>query len=109
MLQHVIFLFSESVTLLAVLCLSLGMLVYFTLHNWQRVAALSRNRSQLLSVGVVLAVVLLILQLSPSGRGRAGDVASDDFFAAADPLARPAEHVCRGADRCGLGSRSDLS
>jgi len=89
MLQHVIFLLSESVTLPAALCLSLGMLVYFTLHNWQKVTALSRNRSQLLSVGVVLAVVLLILQLSPSGRGRAGEITSDDFLAAANPSARP--------------------
>jgi len=64
MFQHLLFLLSESVTLPAALCLCLGMLVYFTLHNWQKVGALSRNRSQLLSVGVVLAVVLLILQLS---------------------------------------------
>jgi hypothetical protein len=72
MFQHLLFLLSESVTLPAPLCLCLGMLVYFTLHNWQKVGALSRNRSQLLSVGVVLAVVLLILQLSPSGRDTAG-------------------------------------
>ncbi|MGD0931742.1 MAG: hypothetical protein ABR902_13920 [Candidatus Korobacteraceae bacterium] len=64
------------------------MLVYFTLHNWQKVGALSRNRSQLLSVGVVLAVVLLILQLSPSGRGHSGSTASDDFFAVANPSAQ---------------------
>ena len=73
MFQHVIFLLSESVTLPAALCLCLGMLVYFTLHNWQKVGALSRNRSQLLSVGVLLAMVLLVLQLSPSGRGHCGE------------------------------------
>ncbi len=102
MLQHVIFLFSGSVTLPAVLCLSLGVLVYFALHNWQKVAALSRNRSQLLSVGVLLAMVLLILQLSPSGRGRAGDVASDDFFAAANPLARPQGMTAEALTAAGL-------
>ena len=88
MFQHLLFLLSESVTLPAALCLCLGMLVYFTLHNWQKVGALSRNRSQLLSVGVVLAVVLLILQLSPSGRGHSGSTASDDFFAVANPSAQ---------------------
>jgi hypothetical protein len=102
MLQHVIFLFSESVTLPAVLCLSLGILVYFALQNWQKVAALSRNRSQLLSVGVLLAMVLLILQLSPSGRGRAGDIASDDFFAAANPLARSQGMTAEALTAAGL-------
>ncbi|MFZ0314784.1 MAG: hypothetical protein WAL85_18920 [Candidatus Korobacteraceae bacterium] len=80
---------SESFTLPAALCLSLGVLIYFALHNWQRVGALSRNRSQLLSVGALLAMVLFILQLSPSSRGRSGEKTSDDFFAAANPSAQP--------------------
>jgi hypothetical protein len=102
MLQHVIFLLSESLTLPAALCLSLGILIYFTLRNWQNVTALSRNRSQLLSVGVVLAVALLVLQLSPSGRGRAGDIASDDFMAAANPAARPQGMTAEALAAAGL-------
>ncbi|MGA2904356.1 MAG: hypothetical protein ABSD98_11030 [Candidatus Korobacteraceae bacterium] len=100
MFQHVIFLLSESVALLAVLCLSLGILVYFTLHNWQKVAALSRNRSQLLSVGVGMAMVLLIVQLYPSGRD--GDIAGEDFFAAASPVARPHGMTAEALTAAGL-------
>ena len=77
MFQHAILVFSESVITLAVTCLSLGILIYFTLHNWQKVAALSRNRSQLLSVGAGIVVVLLVMQLRQS-RGAAGAPESGD-------------------------------
>jgi hypothetical protein len=102
MLQHIIFLLSDSVTLPAALCLCLGMLVYFALHNWQKVAALSRNRSQLLSVGVLLVMVLVILQLSPSGKGRAGDIPGADFFAAASPSAPPQAMTAEALTAAGL-------
>jgi hypothetical protein len=85
MFQHVIAAFSESVATLAVACLCFGVLIYFTLHNWRKLAALSSNRSQLLSVGGGIVVLLLVLQLRPfHGAG-----ADDDFLAAADPAMRP--------------------
>ncbi|MGA2371944.1 MAG: hypothetical protein ACLP3R_06145 [Candidatus Korobacteraceae bacterium] len=102
MLQHAIFLLSESVTLPAALCLCLGVLVYFTLHNWEKVALLSRNRAQLLSVGVLVAMVVLVLQLSPSSRGRAGDITSDDFFAAANPSGQPQSMSAEALTAAGL-------
>ena len=46
MFQHLISVFSESVATLAVTCLGLGVFIYFTLHNWPRITALSRNRSR---------------------------------------------------------------
>ena len=49
---------AASVPTLVALCFSLGALFYFSVRNWRNVAALSRNRSQLLSVGVILAAVL---------------------------------------------------
>jgi hypothetical protein len=104
MLQHVIFLLSESVTLPAALCLCLGVLVYFAVHNWQKVGALSRNRSQLLSVGVLLAMALLIVQLSPSGKGLPGDMASADFLAAASPAAQPQAMTAEALAAAGLAA-----
>ena len=89
MLHHVFLLISESATALLGLSLSLGILVYFTLHNWHRMAALSRNRSQLLSVGVLLAIVLAIFQFSTSREEGTAATASDGFFAAASPSPRP--------------------
>ncbi len=58
MFQHLTYYLSESVPTLVALVLALGALVYFGLHYWGNVAALSRNRSQLLSVGAILAAVL---------------------------------------------------
>ena len=84
MFQHVISLFSESIATLAVTALGFGLLIYFTLHNWQKVAALSRNRSQLLSVGAGIVVVLLAAQLRQS-HSAAGVAESGDDFLAADP------------------------
>ncbi len=83
MFQHLILLLSESFLTLSALCLSAGILVYFTLHYWQRVAALSRNRSQLLSVGAGLVVVLCVIQLRQLRTPQAPP--GDDFVTAALP------------------------
>jgi hypothetical protein len=89
MFQHVISIFSESVVTLAAACLGFGVFFYFTLHNWHKVAALSRNRSQLLSVGAGIAVVLLVVQLRQfRGATRAED-SGDDFLAAANSSPHP--------------------
>jgi hypothetical protein len=58
MSQHVSSFLAASVPTLVALCFSAGALIFFTARNWRNVAALSRNRSQLLSVGVLLAAVL---------------------------------------------------
>ncbi|MGC2112719.1 MAG: hypothetical protein WA655_24580 [Candidatus Korobacteraceae bacterium] len=79
MFQHILLLLSESVATLTVLCLAFGILIYFSLHNWQKVAALSRNRSQLLSVGAVTALVLVALQVYPK---REPEQLDNDFLAA---------------------------
>ena len=50
----------------AALCLSLGILIYFSLRYWQGTRALAGSRSQLLSVGVVLAIFVGVLQFSQS-------------------------------------------
>jgi hypothetical protein len=101
MFQHAILVFSESVVTLAVTCLSLGILIYFTLHNWQKVAALSRNRSQLLSVGAGIVVVLLVMQLRQS-RGATGAPESGDDFLAADPSPRPQSATAESLAAAGL-------
>ena len=43
---------------LLMLCFGVGALIYFSFHNWRNVAALSRNRSQFLSIGAILAAVV---------------------------------------------------
>ena len=83
MFQHIVFSFSESIVATAVFCLSLGILIYFGLHYWRNVAALSRNRSQLFSVGAILAVVLATLQFYQSRRSPGTSAAGEDFLAAA--------------------------
>ena len=92
MFQHVILLLSESFLTLSALCLSLGILVYFTLHYWQRVAILSRNRSQLLSVGAGLVAMVLACVSFPACASCAHPqvTAGDDFAAAALPQAQGA-------------------
>ena len=57
MFHHLNSYFSESVPALIAFVAGLGIVLYFVLSQWQRIAVLSRNRSQLLSVGAVLAVV----------------------------------------------------
>jgi|HubBroStandDraft_6_1064221.scaffolds.fasta_scaffold13436_3 hypothetical protein len=58
MFQHASYYFLGSAPTLIAISLALGALIYFGLHNWGNVAALSRNRSQLLSVGAVLAAIV---------------------------------------------------
>ena len=102
MFQYIILVFSESLATLAVTCLGFGVLVYFTLHNWEKVAALSRNRSQLLSVGVGVAVVLLVLQLRQSRGGVGAPESGGDFFAVADPSPRPPSVTAESLAAAGL-------
>jgi len=99
MFHNVIVLLSESVTALLVTCLGAGVLIYFTLHNWERVAALSRSRSQLLSVGVLVAAVVAFLQFSNLGKNSA---AGDEFLAAANPLPRPQYLTVQALNAAGL-------
>jgi hypothetical protein len=49
---------AASMPTLLMLCFGVGAVIYFSLHNWRNVAALSRNRSQLLSIGSILAAVV---------------------------------------------------
>lgn len=83
-----IFFLSKSITALAAYCLFPGALVYFAVHNWSKLPALSRNRSQLLSVGIVLAGLLVLWQMSET-RSSSGIATGDDLFAVAYPFARP--------------------
>jgi len=99
MFHNVIVLLSESVTALLVTCLGAGVLIYFTLHNWERVTALSRSRSQLLSVGVLVAAVLAFLQFS---NVRINSAAGDDFLDAASPLPRPQYLTVQALNAAGL-------
>jgi hypothetical protein len=98
MFQEAILLISNSVATLAVLCLSLGVLVYFALHNWRKIGALC-SRSQLLSVGVGLAMLLVALQLYQKHQGT---IESDDLFAAANPAARPQGMTAEALAAAGL-------
>lgn len=89
MVHHFLILLSESVTALLVASLGIGILVYFTLHNWERVGLLSRNRTQLLSVGVLVAIVLAGVEFSSIQRERADAAEFADFVAAANPFPKP--------------------
>ncbi|HUI82761.1 MAG TPA: hypothetical protein VL240_00975 [Candidatus Binatia bacterium] len=92
MIQHLISIFSESVAIPAGFSLLFGVLIHFTLHNWQRVEALSRSRSQLLSVSAFVALLLGILQLYPAA-GPAGDGLSLLANAFPRPLGLTAESL----------------
>ncbi len=87
MVHYVLLLLSESVTALLLASLGAGILIYFTLHNWDRVAILSRNRTQLLSAGALVAIVLVLLQFSNVRKNP--DATTDDFFVATNPFPRP--------------------
>ena len=87
---------------LAVTCLGFGVLIYFTLHNWQKVAALSRNRSQLLSVGAGLVLVLLAMQLRQASGGEGTPGSDDDFLIAADPSPHPQSATAESLAAAGL-------
>jgi hypothetical protein len=102
MFQHVILVFSESVAALAVTCLGFGILFYLALHSWPRVATLSRNRSQLLSVGAGIGTVLIAMQLGQSHRAAGVPQTGDDFYAAADPSPRPQRITAESLAAAGL-------
>ena len=89
MVHNVLVLLSESLTALLVASLGAGILIYFSLQNWNRVAALSRNRSQLFSVGALVAIVLAAVQFSNLQRNRADTADFQDFVAAASPFPKP--------------------
>ncbi len=84
MVQHFTSQFARSVPTLSLLCLSLLVLTYLVLRNWRAVTALSRNRSQLLSAGALLAVTLgwQVYQVSFNPEP------DELFFASALPRAR---------------------
>ncbi len=98
MLQHVASLASESVTILFALCLSTGILVYFGVHYWQQVRTLSRSRSQLLSFGAVLAILVAVTQLYQSHDAAAGD----DFLHAAGRSPHPQSVTSDSLSAAGL-------
>jgi hypothetical protein len=58
MFQHSYPFLAAFVPTLIALGLSLGVLIFLSFRNWRNVATLSRSRSQLLSVGIILAAVL---------------------------------------------------
>lgn len=66
MFQHSYSFFAAFLPSLIALSIGLAAVVFFSFRNWQNVAALSRNRSQLLSVGAILSALLgwQIYQLS---------------------------------------------
>jgi hypothetical protein len=97
MFQHLLLLLSESVAALTVLCLAFGILIYFSLHNLQAVAALSRNRSQLLSVGALTALVLAALLYQ---KPEAAEL--DNDFLAASFSARPQSMTAESLAAAGL-------
>ena len=84
MLQHFCLLVSESVVALALLCLALGAFVYFSLHYWNRIAALARNRSYLLSVGALLTVSFAAMQFVQARHDAASAELDGDFVSATD-------------------------
>jgi hypothetical protein len=84
MFHHLNYYFSESVPTLVALCLALGALVYLGLHYWGNVTALSRNRSQLLSVGAIL-VALLSWQVY---QVRTANHLDEGFFSVAEAMPR---------------------
>jgi len=102
MFQHFFSLLSESVATVSLACLGLGILLYFSLSNWQNVALLSRNRSQLLSVGAGLAILFGVFQFHLFHRGPGTTAAGDDFFAAVDPAPRPQNMTAESLAAAGL-------
>lgn len=99
MFHHIRVVLSESIAVSAVLCLGFGLLFYFALHYWDRVAALSRNRSQLLSVGALAALMVVALQLYPEGQPR---TESDDDFPAAASSPLPQNLSAAALEAAGL-------
>ena len=100
MFHHIFLLLSESLAALTVFSLACGVLIYFTLHSWQKVGALSRNRSQLLSVGAVTTLLLVALQFYPK---RNPEEVDNDFLAALT-AARPHSVTLESLAAAGLAA-----
>src|ERR1700689_3062139 len=62
MFQNTFVLLSESVTVLSGLCVVIGIAVYLGFRYWQDLSAFFGSRSQLLSVGALLAILIGVLQ-----------------------------------------------
>jgi hypothetical protein len=101
MFENALLLISESVATLAGQCLTLGVLIYFTLHNWRKLSAIWRTRTQMLSVSFVLAIALVTLQLYQARQG-ASDRAWNDDFVAARPPARTQSMTLQAMAAAGL-------
>lgn len=90
--------FSVSVPALLALCLSGGILIYVSVRQWHNVALLSRNRSQLFSVGALLTV-LAAWQLYQLNLDRNTD---QEFFAIARAMSRPRAVTAESLAAAGL-------
>jgi hypothetical protein len=66
------------------LCLGFGLAAYLVLRNSSRIMfALSRNRSQLFSVGAGMTLLVVVLQMHNRSRNQPVDINSEDFAVAA--------------------------
>ena len=88
--MHLHFFLAVFKTPVAVLVLSLGfgVVAYFGLRNFSKmVFALSRNRSQLFSVGAGILLLVALFQIYDWGRTQPADTAGEDFSAASPAFA----------------------
>ncbi len=70
------------------LCLGFGLAAYFGLRHFSRLLiALSRNRSQLFSVGAGITLFMVVFQMHNWSRQQSADTAGQDFIVASAPLA----------------------
>ena len=58
MFQHIDIFSSFAAPALIAFCFFSGAFVYLVLHNWRNIAALAQSRSQLLSVGAIMALAV---------------------------------------------------
>ena len=78
----------ETPVAVLVLCLGFGLVAYFGLRNFPKmVFALSRNRSQLFSVGAGILLLVVVFQIHDWSRTQPADTAGEDFIAASPPFA----------------------
>ncbi len=88
----------ETPVVVLLLCLGFGLVAYFGLRNFTRMAfALSRSRSQLFSVGVGIALLVVAFQMHDWNRTQPADSNGEDFIAASTPFAAsgaaPVDHA----------------
>ncbi len=78
----------ETPLAVLLLCLGSGAIAYFGLRNFAKMAfALSRSRSQLLSVGVGMALLVALFQVRDWKREQSADTNGADFVAASTQFA----------------------